>query len=405
MKQVKLFERNAKESDMAIEHTTAGTCVADVAKPARRLRIEIRDSTDTAAAMHIWQELDERLGGDPLMCSAVWTRLWLKHYGEQIPHQFAIAHAGDRVVGICLLTSGVGQTNGPLSVKTVHIGTAGEPPADSVCVEYNAVLAFQEFRAAFVDQLIEHLLAQGNWDELHVDGFVNDELRPRLEQAGLQQHGTVEFREETCHYFDLLAARESSGDVLSQLGYSTRKHVRRNLKAYGDLTCEWAETVPQAEAIFEELVQLHQARWTAVGEPGSYASQRFLEFHRDLIRELVPAGRMVLFRVVQGDEVLGCLQSLIDRNRILCYQSGFTPYEGKLSPGVIVDFKCMEESLRRGFDAYDFLHGDTHHKRSLAPETQQLIWATLRQSSLRHKVLESLRMVKRAIVDNGSEKD
>jgi CelD/BcsL family acetyltransferase involved in cellulose biosynthesis len=182
---------------------------------------------------------------------------------------------------------------------------------------------------------------------------------------------------------------------MAHLGKSTKKQLHRCLNAYRGLVTEWSESVDSAESIFEDLVRLHQARWTAVGQPGAYSSQRFRGFHLDLIRKLVPHQQAALFRVSHEGTVIGCLHLLIDRNRVLSYQCGWSSPTGSLSPGLLTEYLCLEESLRRGFLAYDMLAGPTRHKSSLSTDCSRLLWYRKRRPRLKYRVLDIARSIKR----------
>ena len=355
----------------------------------RRLSMEIHESSNAPQVMRDWKQLDERIGQGALMSCYEWTQTWLKHYGDFVPHRFVAGRCDGRVCGICLVTQGVGQKDGPIAIETRHLGTAGEPEADSVCVDYNRLLVEEPWRSEFINGVADIVLSDPDWDEFRLDGFLPDEIDPLVNQSDVFQ-----LRERASLYFDLKSARQLSNSAISRLGNSTKKTIRKNLKAYGTLTEEWAESVEQAESIFDDLVRLHQARWNAVGEPGVYASERFLNFHRDLISKLVGTGQVVLFRVSRGDQVVGCVQLLIDRNRALCYQGGSAAYDDTSSPGLVVDYLCIEQCLRRGFDAYDFLGGDTFHKRRLSTDSNQLVWASRRRPRFKSAALDTLRTVK-----------
>lgn len=350
------------------------------------LHLDFLPSTAAARVLPDWRRLEEKLNSPALMCSHSWTETWVEHYGDLVPHQFVLAYKGSELCGAALLTHGVGQKTGPFPVRTVHLGTAGEPEPDSVCVEYNRLLVEKKHQTAFLRALIADIDQRPGWDELCLDGFEDGEIDPRLVADGSWQ-----VTASPSHYFDLTTARRAGTDALSQLGYATRKNIRKNLKAYGRLTTEWAEGVEDAASIFDDLVRLHQSRWQEAGRPGAYASRRFHQFHRGLLEKLVPAGRMGLFRVCCGDAVIGCVQLLIDGNRVLVYQGGSAPYDGKLSPGVIVDYLCLEECLARGFDAYDFLRGDSHHKQKLSTNSNRLVWFARRRPRLKFAVVETAR--------------
>ena len=371
-----------------------------VTTPSARLDIVLRDAAAAPEILREWYRLEQTVEGCPLACSAEWTRIWLRHYGDLVPHRFAIGRHLGETCGIVLLTRGVGQKDGPFAIKTVHLGTAGEPEADNVCVEYNGICVQNDCRSEFVEELHGVLDRLDDWDEIRLDGFSAGEA-----VAFLSLDNAVRLREANCLYHDLRAARGANVRAIAQLGYSTRKTIRRNLRAYGALRTEWAEGVQQAESILADLVRLHQARWTAVGKPGCYASRRFLSFHRELVRQFVPSGRVALFRVWNGNDVVGCNQLLIDRNRVLSYQGGAAPYGGRLSPGLVVDYLCIEECRRRGYDAYDFLKGESHHKRRLSTDCTTLVWARRRRSRLKLVVVDTLRKLKQALDNSKTSKE
>ena len=106
------------------------------------LLLEAREANSRDFVLSEWRQLENRIGDRGLSCSADWTEVWLSVYGDLVPHRFLMAIDGQdgRLVGICLVTEGIEQKDGPLPIRTLHIGTAGEPDADSVCVEYNRLL-------------------------------------------------------------------------------------------------------------------------------------------------------------------------------------------------------------------------------------------------------------------------
>lgn len=356
------------------------------------LSISLYDSNQKEYCLKLWNTLEAQFDDVPLMCSHIWTSTWLEHYGDLIPYSFAVAFKEDLPCGICLLTKGIDQFDGPLAVNTLHLGTAGEPTADSVCVEYNALLVQAEDQRNFMSDLLSTLSENNEWDSFMFDGFASTEL----ESWNLPLQETT-IRKIESHYFDLKQIRDEEREVISGFGYSTRKNLRKNMKSYGSLTTEWAETTDEADSIFADLVSLHQARWQKEGQPGSYASTRFTEFHKDLIQKLIPSNQMGLFRVKIEGQVIGCVQVLIDRNRVLCYQGGSAEYKGKLSPGVIADYLCIEECFKRGFDAYDFLAGNSHHKQKMSTHHSYLTWAQIKRPRWKFTALNALRKIKQSM--------
>jgi GNAT acetyltransferase-like protein len=355
-----------------------------------RLAIRWIPSSATASAAAIWNTLEGRLGSEALACSWDWTGTWLDHYGDLVPHRFAVGEGGGAPQGIALVTRGVAQKRGPFGVRSIHLGTAGEPPGESVFVEYNRILVDADVRDDFASALIRELGGEPAWDELVLDGFAPADAEPFLRAQTL-----LEPRRALCAITDLRAAEGAGGDVLRTLRSSTRRKVRRGLRGLGEVDTEWAETAEHALDILEELISLHQHRWERAGRPGAFASDRFAGFHRELVPRLIARRAILLFRVRAASGTVACLYHFIEQGRVLFYQSGLASYpDAEIRPGFVAFGLCMQACFERGLREYDFLAGDARYKRELSTGHQELVWATWRRPTVRGRALDGLARVK-----------
>ena len=279
------------------------------------VRISWLPAVERGAAGAIWEELETRTNA-PLACTWRWTETWLDHYGDLVPHRFALGETSGGYVGILLVTRGVGERRARLPVRTLHLGTAGEPDGDSVFVERNGLLVVDRHRAAFASALTGSLVAERGWDELVLDGFTEEDADALLRTA------PFEARREVCRTFDLGAAAAAGGDVVAVLSAKTRANFRRSTKRLGVVTAEWAENPVQAREILDELILLHQQRWERRGERGVFASPRFTGFHRDLAARLAATDEVCLFRIRDEHATLSCLYGFIEGRRLMTYQHG-----------------------------------------------------------------------------------
>ncbi|MEO1999690.1 MAG: GNAT family N-acetyltransferase [Planctomycetaceae bacterium] len=382
------------ESDLKLSANTAAT--------PSEITLEICEPSNIGTAEKAWRDIEGKLELVPLACTWTWTKTWIECYQHLVSYRIVVGRSGNTVCGVCLLSESRLPLAGPIRKSTLSLGTAGEPEGDSVCVEYNAVLTLPEHRRRFEDGLFQIVEARSGWDEFRIDGFGPEDL-----PNGVTSAAGFAIRTDDSLYFDLNQARQANTDALTQLSYKSRKRIRKNLKSYGPLTVQWADTRSQAHEILDDLITLHQARWEAVGKTGVFASQPFLDFHRNLLERLRIGEDVGLFRVLADDKTLGCTHVLIDRNRVLNYQGGTVPLDGKLSPGVIVDYLCIEECLKRNFDAFDFLGHVSHHKRKLSTATSQLLWAVRRRPRLKYAVVDAAQALRnrwrRLLQPNSSE--
>ncbi len=355
------------------------------------VRTELWPASARDDAFELWSSLEALLPPSPLACSRIWTETWLAHYSQSVDYRFAVLLRGEIPCGIALLTRSQSSQRWP-GVNVWHVGTAGEADADSVCVEYNGLLCQEDMREPFFQEISSTVAQVLHGHAVAWDGFATDDL-PIVNDPAPQSTRQCKL----ARYFDLTALRTTGSEPITGLGDSTRKGIRQNLRDYGRVDVEWADSVAAAHAIFDELIELHQQRWTAVGQPGCYASSTFTAFHRTLIDRLVPKQLLALVRVRAGGQTLGCTQLLIDRNRALVYQGGRLQSGGKQSPGLIVDYQSLVETWRRGFDAYDFMAGDSIHKKRMTNCTATLVWREERWPNWRWTTRDIARSVRNRV--------
>jgi hypothetical protein len=376
---------------LGLSETSAVMHEPSVSEKPRRLSwtVQLHPASERSRCLSMWRRLEPRLAHPRVMASADWTETWLDHYGQHVPHQFATLEADGDVQGICLLTSSATRFLKVVPVASWHIGTSGEGDCEAVCVEYNALICDPDLRETFFRKLLERFDRDSTWDELQFEGFLDDDLN-------VPSTDTLDWSAEIRYsrYFDLQRCRATHQEPIALLGKSTRKHIRQDLRHYGTLSSDWAETVGQAQDIFRQLQQLHQARWQSIGQPGCYSSRRFTAFHEDLLTRLVPQQKMVLFRIRHGTTALGCSQMLVEGRRLLVYQGGRLPEETHRSPGLLTDYLCIQQALERGFDAYDYLAGDSLHKQRVTTDVANLVWATARRRRWKFRVMNRLKQLR-----------
>lgn len=324
----------------------------------------------------LWPQIESAVGTGDLATSWAWTRAWLQNYGDLAPYWFAIAET-DHPVGILLVTEGSGQRIGPFGVRTIHLGTSGEPEHETVRVQYNSILAPEGLRTPFLGATLRLLRASvPQQDEIRLDGFP-----PALVNSAIAQFPEAREQRIVTYICDLAAIRDSGKDVLSALGGDRAKRIRRSMRLieerYGPIAIEWATDKARAFEIFDEMCDLHQARWQAIGEPGVFASHRFARFNREWIDAAFP-DHVALSRVTAGEVTIGCDYAFAQHNRLLGYQWGLAQVDDhRVSVGSVTAAMVMQAALERGFDEYDHLSGDSLYKRQLSTTARELVWTSI----------------------------
>ncbi|MGI8477213.1 MAG: GNAT family N-acetyltransferase, partial [Thermomicrobiales bacterium] len=340
------------------------------------LTVRLLPSTALTAAAAAWQAIEARNGPVGLACSWAWTATWVDAYGDLVPHWFAVGDGPAGPLGAALVTQGVGARRAGIGIRTLHIGTAGEPDADTVVVESNRLLSAERDRAGFAEAL--HAVLRDSeiaWDEWALDGFEPEHVEPFLKLAG---NFTV--RADECPTVDLAQARSESRAVLKILDPGVAKKIgrsRRKLERdFGPLAIAWADDAVIAGQWLDEMIPLHAARWERAGQAGAFASPRFSRFHRALIARLLPTGQVFLLRATAGETLVGVLYGFNDNGCALFYQWGLGQFaSGTISPGYVAGSMAMQAALDRGFSEWNWLAGEAAYKRDLSTGSRPLIWA------------------------------
>ncbi len=334
-----------------------------------------------------WAALETH-GPPGLACSWWWTETWLRHYGDAVPHAFALVEADGRPVGAALVTWSARRVGRFPALRAIHVGTAGEPPRETVHVERNALLTVPGARPAAARALRRGLETLPGWDELRLDGFLPEDARALLGEA------VAEVRREPCPVADLAAMRDRGLSALEGIGAGARRRVRQGLRLLGEVEVEWPQGEDHALDVLDELVALHEARW----RPGVFSAPRFAAFHRDLVVRSGGRAPVWLLRARARGRVIGCLYGFVEDGAALFYQSGLIASDdNRVRPGLVTHALAMQACLDRGLALYDFLGGESRYKRELATGSRELVWARVPRATLRGRGLRLVRDARRRV--------
>ena len=346
-----------------------------------------------------WRELQAR-SDHSFFQTWGWVGCWLRRLPSEIEPLVLRAMRDDRLLGLAVFCERKARRRGVIVSRGLHLGETGDPRFDRLTVEHNGILAARGESAA-VNRAALSYLAQGlresRWDEVYLPG-----VDPAMhEAAAALDLPHVVLKETVSHVVDLAAIRADDGDYLNRLGKKTRQHLRRSLRRYaerGELAAVLAGTVAEAQSYFGALIELHQADWQERGEPGAFADPWFVEFHRALIDARFSAGEIQLLRVTAGDWTVGYLYHFVYGGRIYSYQWGLAPEsDDKINFGMAADYLAVVHNLEAGADCFDFLHGDTLHKRRLGTGSETRFWLVLQRPRLDFELENRLRAAKRRL--------
>ncbi len=320
------------------------------------MRVDIIDTPDALTPLREgWNAL---AGGVPFRLWE-WNAAWFRHYG-----------ARDRLLTLAVY-DGAGQLAGLAPWRLQRSAAKGRVVrflADGeVCSDYQRVLC----RAGAEDEVTEAVVTwlncegRGRWDLLEFSGLEADDPANRRLLAHLQAQGATIHRREGLNCWRLTLP-DSWDEYERLLSKSHRKQIRRfECRAFdpGLAVVRRVEHSGQFEQAYAMLIDLHQRRWTNLGQPGVFASPTFTAFHREIAQTFLADGRLRMSTLeFQGRPVAAEYHFLGDDGVLYAYQGGLEPEAMQEEPGRLSLVATLRGAFAEGCQAVDFLRGDEPYK-------------------------------------------
>lgn len=292
-------------------------------------------SQDTEEAQAAWEHLEERYPA-ATTASWTWTRAWLDHYGDTVPHFFAVARQGSVPYGVALVTGHPKGRRGPLHVSALHLGAGTSPETGGLGVAPHSLLCAPARRMAFVLALLEALEGRGAWSELRV-GWVDRDGAAELRAARPFLPVQRAWRQE----LDL------TGEATLSPGVQARTQRDAALLG-GDLAATFADP-DDAQSAAEELVT-NSSRAGLTSRTSLAAA-----FQSDAIGRLAQEGRALICSVSAGRRPVGNCVVLLEEGRAVAHLVDIAPLANPRADARLLLHATVAQACRgAGAGSYEF---------------------------------------------------
>jgi len=356
----------------------------------------------------VWNPLLESSSSRALSLTWEWQSTWWQVFGNGGRElNILIATQNSQIVGVAPLLRRTAPHYGLPFTRLEFIG-AGEDEADEICSEYLDFIIKQGLETEVVSAFLAYLYeVDTSWDEISLDAVhsesVNlkaiEESRPR----NATPHQIVSIAKGA---FITLPA--SYQEYFSRLGSNMRRDIRRDRRNVELESAELriVESEQDFESNFRILIDLHEARWRPLGQPGAFASEKFTRFHHLLASRILNKGWIKLFILfVAGKPIAGLMVFAFD-NKLLIYQSGLAEsHSPALHPGTLIRDMSIEWAIRNGFSEWDmFRSRPGSYKIRWSSHTRDIVGIRLARSQSKEaiyaaaaRVVDGLRHLRRAL--------
>lgn len=303
-----------------------------------------------------WQRLAREAGLDPLCNDHAWYEAHVRAFGtEATLFGWTFEHEGEPVAILALRRE---PPRGPFALRRALLAADGTFDSDYLDVPIRpgceAEVAHLLLDAARGEPGLEALVLAG----LPADSRFLAALRAELERRGLPR------RE---HDVPCLCAPlpDSFEAYLAGLKARMRSKVRSAMRAAQTrgATLVWCERAEELEGWLAELYRLHALRWRAEGHAGSFEDPRRRAFFQALARAALTRDELCFARLEEGGAVVAIQFGLRTGTRYYQIQEGFDPARESERVGTALRGLALAELVSRGVRAYDFMAGDSRHKR------------------------------------------
>jgi CelD/BcsL family acetyltransferase involved in cellulose biosynthesis len=319
---------------------------------------------DLQSLKDTWQALQDSSDAWSLFNTWQWVTVWWQHYGG--PHQLWLVRVydGDELVGIAPLMLARFNRLGFLGWRQLQfIGTG-------IYACHLDIIARQGMKPAVVNAVLDFLYQhRARWDVFYLENIAQESSTGKLLQEAnanwLVDHvDRAPYIRLPERFDDFFAKSVSSAKRTKQ-----RKFMRLLEEQYpGRWSFYRVEREQDVEPLYSALVQFHQARWEAVGQPGAFGHPGARDFFLDAARRFLACGWLSLYCLEVDGKAAALLLGFQYQRRTYFYSSGLDHQMHHLNLGHIMQQLIIQDIISRGHIEYDLMSGEEPYKYSWGAE-------------------------------------
>jgi hypothetical protein len=308
----------------------------------------------------------DRLSQDIPFRSWSWMSCWWRHYGDRSSrggrarqlYVLGVLEEADRLIGIAPWYLDGGTWRG----RVLRFLGSGE-----ICPEYLSVMAAPGREGPVTASLADWLTAARGpdaWDLLELTAVGSQDaaiaqLAQRLEAGGNLVHRRAG---PSCWRIELPTTWDGYLATLSKQHRNRLRKIERRLLTSGRAIVHRVQKPEDLPRGLQALVDLHQGRWRALGQPGCFASEQYAAFHSQMLQELLARGQLILFWIELDGKPFVAEYLTAAGDTVYHYQRGLDVSRLDDSPGRLGSIVSLRMAIDGGYRVFDLLRGDEPYK-------------------------------------------
>src|SRR5437773_717493 len=339
-----------------------------------------------------WDELLDDSGQCVFFLRWAWNRLWWRMYAPRQSRLSLIACRDERgrLAGLAPFywrrRAGIPHLREVLFLGTgIGIKTS----------EYLDIITRRGYERPVAHAIAAFLRQRDDWDRLCLWGipsastalpYLHDALGARTCVAVCDRYPYVDTR------FDWAAVKTGTR---RSVGVNIDRLIRQLFKRY---TCEFRRVgrLEELDRAMDDFVRLHQARWRAQGQSGSFASVCLERFMRETMRSSFEDGRLRFWVLNLNGQCAAALVAFVDHGIAHYFQGGFDPTKSGL--GKLMLALCIQDCIQtEEIDQFDFMGGGATYKEDWTKTAKEGIELELLRPGVRSEVYLAKVRVRRTL--------
>lgn len=339
-----------------------------VSLEAESLTVKLVNTVEDFAQLQLhWEHIANADDEAGIFNGWAWNWLWWKHYGEKGELHILTVERSGELIAIAPLYSRVTRVLRMFRVETLaFVGSAGDTSPDDL-----NIVALPEHRTVVVEKICDYLINKATYKRLWLTDIPESSNlwrhlnlvlahAPGFQNASVRQERFVRELPETWDQYRGLLSRNTHKQIKRR-----RNRFNRQLSVR-IILCDTRDTVNEAK---NALISLHRARWASKGLEGSFVSDAYVNFHKDMIDVMFERGELWLVSMHSDNKIVGVEYSFCVKGTLSFFQTGFDPDYEHLSPGHLLMTYAIENAIEKGVRRIDLLRGDYSYKKSYANQT------------------------------------
>ncbi len=302
-----------------------------------------------------------------------WLGPWWTRLGGENEAYLIVARDGDRRVRGLLPLYRRSATGNDRTLGIMGDGDA--------CSDHVSVLA-HDSDVADVAKSIGQFLASHSaspslgWDLLDMDGVVEGDVGMMALMCELQSaQATIHATSRMSTW--IKPADESWDAHLKHFSKTERRKHRRMREKIGPdglFQHHLPQTEEEVRVLVGQLIEMHQQRWTEVGESGSYADSSFRDFIHDSAQRFHQCGRLHLNSLAYEGKTAAAELNLVGTDgMIYSFSSGFDTDQAELEAGRYLRVQTLCYLYENSLKGIDFMRGDEVYKQRCTTESRRVM--------------------------------